>query len=506
MDIGGLIVPNVSLALVSGAYAVYPDRWYPLSAGCLGIGAPAVNQTFTLDNEPSINASLIPWWLKLQDQIPSSSFSMHIGSASPPMPGSFYFGGYDQNRVVGDILTETDDITKAITLRDISINVVDGSSPWEFDSKDGLLTTDNSSTTPGILVSVDGCSPYLTLPRSTCDAIAQYLPVKYNTGLGLYMWQTDDPKYSQIVSSASALEFKFLAGSNTQYVTISVPFRHLNLTLTQPLVDKDQPYFPCYTGSNTGYTLGRAFLQDAFIGANWGAKTWWLAQAPGPNIPNSRVIALAPGDIEIQASANDWKESWSGSWKVLTPGDVGGSPENTSPIPTANSTSPGGLSTGAAAGVGVGVGLGGIAIIGVLFFCWRRRKPSLKTEPNSQVSNSAPAAPYDIQTMSFEPQDGNIPQNGYSAQYKNSAATRTSSNSGIYSNDPNLSNADPATFGQQYLQHYQQSYPQPHPQQRGVELSATGQITELPSTEMHNHQAGTAPPPIILTQASSHEI
>lgn len=320
MEIGGLTVPNVSLALLSSSYAVYPDNtWYPLSVGCLGIGAPGtVNQTFTMDNEPSINASLIPGWLHAKNQIPSNSFAMHIGSANPPMPGSLYFGGYDQNRIIGDILTESDDYTKAIPLKDIGITVVDGSSPWEFTSKDGLLAANNASiSSGGVLVSVDGCSPYLTLPKSTCDAIAKYLPVKFNKDLGLYIWQEDEPKYTQIVSSASTLDFTFLGGSNTQHVTISVPFRHLNLTLTQPLVDVDQQYFPCYTGPSGGYALGRAFLQDAFVGANWDSKTWWLAQAPGPNIPTAQVVTLTETDTEIQASQNDWKESWSGSVSAL---------------------------------------------------------------------------------------------------------------------------------------------------------------------------------------------
>ncbi len=321
IDLDGLKVPNVSLALLSESYAAYPDgTWYPLSVGCLGIGAPGtVNQSFSTSG-PSINASLIPGWLHAQNELPSNSFAMHIGSANPTMPGSLYFGGYDQNRIIGDIITETDDYTKAISLNDISIRVVDGSSPWDFDSKSGLLAANNASiSSGGIKVSVDGCSPYLTLPQSTCDAIAEHLPVKYNKNLGLYIWQQSDPKYSQIVSSASALDFTFLAGSNTQRVNISVPFRHLNLTLTGPLVDTDQQYFPCYTGPSGGYTLGRAFLQDAFVGANWDSKTWWLAQAPGPNIPSAQVVNLNEDDTTITASANDWKESVSCRWSHFLP-------------------------------------------------------------------------------------------------------------------------------------------------------------------------------------------
>jgi hypothetical protein len=318
MELGGMTVPNVSLALLSDSYAVYPDQWYPLSVGCLGLGAPiTVNQSFTTNGGPSINASLVPGYLNAHSQIPSNSFAMHIGSVNPPMPGSLLFGGYDQNRIIGDILSETDDYTKAISLKDISIRVVDGSSPWTFQSKPGLLAANNASiSSGGIKVSVDGCSPYLTLPKSTCDAITDHLPVDYDQSLGLYIWKTDDPKYSQIVSSASSLDFTFLGGSNTQTVTISVPFRHLNLTLTAPLVDSDKQYFPCYTGASGGYTLGRAFLQDAFVGAHWDQKLWWLAQAPGPNIPSAKIITLRESDQEIQASTNDWKESWAGSVSV----------------------------------------------------------------------------------------------------------------------------------------------------------------------------------------------
>ncbi|KAJ4297086.1 hypothetical protein N0V88_004003 [Collariella sp. IMI 366227] len=52
----------------------------------------------------------------------------------------------------------------------------------------GLLTKDNS-TMPlsGVPVLLDPCSPYFTLHKSTCDAIAFHLPITYNTSLGLYL-------------------------------------------------------------------------------------------------------------------------------------------------------------------------------------------------------------------------------------------------------------------------------------------------------------------------------
>ncbi|OTA87781.1 hypothetical protein M434DRAFT_134725 [Hypoxylon sp. CO27-5] len=492
VSLGGQTIESVSLALLNGSYMAYPNgEWYPLSVGCLGVGAPdTVNQSFSRNIGPLINASLIPGYLWEHKTIASNSFSMHIGSANPRMPGSFYFGGYDQNRIVGDILTYQDDYTKEITLRDIGIKVIDGSSPWEFESLRGFLASGNSSiTSGGIQASIDGCSPYLSLPRSTCDALANNLPVTYNEGLGLYYWNTNDPKYTQIVNSASALEFVFAAGSNTQNVSILVPFRHLNLTLTAPLVDSPTQYFPCYTGPFRQYTLGRAFLQDAFVGANWGTKSWWLAQAPGPNIPSPSVVELADGDSTIRSSSNDWKESWSGSWTALTPDQVDSSatvsvpsaPSETLSQSTPNSSSS--LSTGAQAGIGVGVGIAGLAIIGAIVFFFLRRR---KADPSDgAASNTA----YTAQTAH------NSPEHGFYAPVKNpSSPGMTESTTTASVQPPNAMMYNP-TY-QPYSQEYPQPYPQQGPQQYmqqpyghpySTELPAVGNTpTELPGSTIYD--------------------
>ncbi|KAI2610524.1 acid protease [Hypoxylon sp. NC1633] len=493
MEIGGTTIENVSLALVDDAYSAYPNgQWYPLTVGCLGIGAPdTINQSFSNQFGPAINASLAPGYLFEHNTTASNSFGMHIGSANPRMSGSFYFGGYDQNRIVGDILTFRDDYTKSITLKDINIKVIDGSSPWDFESLDGLLASGNSSiSSGGLQVSVDGCSPYLSLPQSTCDAVAKNLPVTFNKDLGLYFWNTDDSKYTQIVNSASVLEFVFIGDSNTKNVSISVPFRHLNLTLTAPLVDTATQYFPCYTGPAGSYTLGRTFLQDAFVGANWGTKSWWLAQAPGPNIPSPSVVELADGD-SVRASSNDWKESWSGSWTALKPEQVGSSatvsapsnPSATASAAAASSSSAAGLSTGAQAGIGVGVGIAGLAIIGAIaFFFLRRRKAGA---PDAATSTTA----YNANNMS---------EHGYYAPVKNpSSPGATDASTVVSGHPPNM------MYNQQYPQQYSHQYPQqylqPYGQVYSTELPAVGNTpTELPGstiydpqfldgTQVHNH-------------------
>jgi hypothetical protein len=389
----------------------YPDGWYPVFTGCLSLGAPDRLQVFDGSGGKSINTTITPWFLKEDGKTLSSSFGLHYGSAGPSarMPGSLLFGGYDRNRLVGDVLSFPGDIHTPVNLLDISIRVIKGHSPFETlpsptttDSPKqpvatGLLAQGNSSiTSAGLPVLLDPCSPYLTLPKSTCDAIAAHLPVTHDPALGLYLWDTSSPSYSRIVASASALSFTLMGQSNTETLTINVPFRHLNLTLSPPFTDRAVPYFPCFTGGMGVSSFGRAFFQDAFLGSNWESKTVWLAQAPGPNVPAAvNAVDVKPEDTKIESGGNDWERSWEGHWTALkaeeangtTPvviTDTGTGPEDTGGAGDDNggekeaggdSASKGdGLPVAAIAGIAVGAGLGGMAIVGVAVFFWCRRQ------------------------------------------------------------------------------------------------------------------------------------
>ena len=383
-----LSVPNVSISLIETNMIAYPGgQWYPVSAGCLSLGGDReYYQPQQVDNSDDskwlgdVKAMLPTGYLWLDGKIPSNSFGMHIGSValgSPKVPGSLWFGGYDKSRVTGSILSfdasQGNDFRggSGPILSDIAFEVIKGHSPFNFTSKkDGLLATGNSSLSDSTSVHIDGCSPYLTLPKSTCDAIASWLPVNYDEALGLYLWDTKSSQYKQIISSAVTLSFKIKASrESVKSETFRVPFQHLNLTLSAPFKEKPTQYFPCFTGgAQDSYTLGRAFLQDVFLGANWDklSQTWWLAQAPGPNLSHGEdPMSLRGSDVSIEAGSNAWEASWDGVW------DESWAPGNTD-LANANHTNPI-LSIGAKAGIGIGVGFLVIsAISGVVFFLRRR--------------------------------------------------------------------------------------------------------------------------------------
>ncbi|KAL9633440.1 MAG: hypothetical protein Q9164_004695 [Protoblastenia rupestris] len=171
--------------------------------------------------------------------------------------------------------------------------------------------------------------------------------------------------------------------------TVVIPFALLNLTLTPPLVKAPTSYFPCrpYQVSSSGnadsrtlqYYLGRAFLQGAFVGQNWDTGSYFLAQAPGPRLPESQVVIIDSDDTSILAieDAPVWEDTWKG---VLSKDGTNrasflpnGSPSSTTPAGLANESSPG-LSTRAKAGIGAACAVVVLAamIFGIIWV-WRRR-------------------------------------------------------------------------------------------------------------------------------------
>lgn len=388
MNIGyGTTVPNASMVANYGAYQTFPGGLVaPVTVGILSMGAPA------LFHEWDVTMTFISSYMYSAGgarKTPSYSYSMHIGSAALGLKGSVFLGGYDKSRLVGEVSTQSFTPSGAnpggnlvIGMMDIGLGVATGGSPWAYDQKDGLLSQSNSSMDLPITVEVSPQTPYLYLPKSTCDAITAELPVTFNSSLGLYFWDTKDETYTNITSSAAYLSFTFAKDmTEDANTTIKVPFALLNLTLEEPLVQKPTPYFPCYP-VNSSYSLGRAFLQAAFVGESFGNGNgngiWYLGQAAGPGASKKEVTDIGLADEKLSASTSKWEDTWKGYWHPLPGGADSSNSTSTNPSnPKSSYTTSAGnrLSTGAKAGIGVGCSAAGVILIGAIawFLIIRRR-------------------------------------------------------------------------------------------------------------------------------------
>ncbi|CAI6261009.1 unnamed protein product [Periconia digitata] len=402
ITVAGKTVWNASLSHTNtGNITHLNGKMGGMQLGFLSLGAAETSQTFDTAWEEgtagqNVTAYLFNGKLYEDKTISSYSYGLHIGSAAFEYPGSLVFGGYNKGHVIGPVTSMFKDFDR-IDLLDITIGVKYGSSPFEFASKDNLLISDTGVVGSSQQVRIDPKTPYLSLPDSTCEGLADVLPIKFDQTTRFYHWQVNDPSYKKIVTSPAYLGFVFPPSlGSTQNVTVKVPFALLNLTLDSPIVDKPTQYFPCqsftplkgqpYPVPDDYFRLGRVFLQAAFIGQNWVSKTTWMGQAPGPGFGGfglgNQVIDIKDKDTTIEswdsAEINYFNQTWAGHWSIID------SPKpRTNNTPTAPTESPtreathedksDSLSVGAKAGIGIGAGTVVVIAMGIAFLFWRTR-------------------------------------------------------------------------------------------------------------------------------------
>ncbi|KAI4144147.1 MAG: hypothetical protein LQ340_006763 [Diploschistes diacapsis] len=378
-------IPNTVFSSVVSTDARLPNgSLYSPVLGSLALGSPNPVQTFLTSNGSNVTGQLLTGYLADQGSIPSSSWGLHIGSASLNQVGSLVLGGYDQSRVVGEVGSiDTSGVggEPIAGLVDASIGVEAGGSPFNTTTIPSLFQAGGNLT---MKVMLNPLVPYMFLPFAMCEAIAQWLPVTYSPDTTLYHWNTDDYRYESIVKSPSYLSFTFQNG-DTGNMTIKVPFALLNLTLESPLVATPTQYFPCkgWNSPDGTYFLGRAFLQAAYLGINWNQNKFFLAQAAGPGAQQPDVQIIKPTDNSLQSNPDAaFLQTWQSKWTVL-PANASSSSRNSTAVPVSSSTSSG-LSMGAQIGIGVGAGVAGLALIAGLIACLCIRSRRRKAEAQRQ--------------------------------------------------------------------------------------------------------------------------
>ena len=305
--------PNASIVDFDPWKIYFPNgRNYTPSVGILGLGrGHAVLVTQSLLGQMKANGA-----------IQSMFGGFHMGSAAHNQEGSMILGGYEQNRVLGEVGTFNLLLTRCPqgaqgTLKlggpqaymlDVVLSVETGVSPFNQSGNISLWhgiddgETASESVAEGgragsRLVTTNPSVPYMYMPSGLCETAAQYLPVAWSAGLDLFIWDIND-QYHRIVGSPAFMAIVF-ADKNAKNITIKVPFQLLNLTLTQPIVDQPTAYFPCKPNPYSNLELGRAFLQAAFLGFEYENNLSYIAQAPGPDMEQSIIKTFKPTDKAI---------------------------------------------------------------------------------------------------------------------------------------------------------------------------------------------------------------
>jgi hypothetical protein len=253
------------------------------------------------------------------------------------------------------------------------LSAISMSSP-EAQANNSLSSVELIKPEAGIYVIIDSSTPFLWLPKSVCERFAEELGLSYNETLQLYTFDRNNSIHDDLRSRN--LEFTFsLSDTSTpsQMVNVTLPYAAFDLQLTYPYIPNttyDDPeatknYFPLRQAtSDDQYTLGRSFLQEAYIITDYERNNFSIHQAihiPDP-IRNTSIVSITrPSSSKLEG-----------------------------PLQTASIIAPHpGLTRLSIVGIAIGGALAFVGLLLVVFLCCcrRRQKPRIEFEESKRCND-----------------------------------------------------------------------------------------------------------------------
>ncbi|KAF2168426.1 hypothetical protein M409DRAFT_65418 [Zasmidium cellare ATCC 36951] len=306
--------PNLTQQVVAGI--ADPDWWL----GQVGLGPKPINFTTFNYPIPSYLSNLVN-----ESTIASHSFAYTAGAHHRNQSSaSLTLGGYDTNRfeAPGISMAMNGDNSRPLQVgvqRILAANTLDGTV--------NLLPT-------AIYHFIDSSVPHMWLPDDSIDAFVSAFGLTYDNETDLFL--INDTMRSQMLDLNPTITFVLGAsttGSATDSVSIELPYAALDLQASYPFYENATNYFPIRRAANdTQYTIGRTFLQEAYLIADFERSNFTVARASFDNMDTTHLVAIQQPT------------------------------ETATPSPTSTPEASGGLSGGAIGGIVVGA-VAGVAII-----------------------------------------------------------------------------------------------------------------------------------------------
>ncbi|KAM3073700.1 hypothetical protein ACMFMG_004417 [Clarireedia jacksonii] len=347
----------------------------PFYMGIFGLGTQPLNfSTIGNFSSPSYFTSL--WSEKL---IPSLSWSYTAGASYRLKAGQYaqlIFGGYDSSRFTpnGASFTLSEDIDRDIV---VAIQSITYSGTTQAD----LLP----SPTYAFIQSTD---PNFWLPEAACEAFEKAFGLSLDEETGLYL--LNSTQRSLLKATNPQVTFSLSNALNGgESATIVLPFSAFSIPASYPFVPNDTYYFPLRKSSNDSQnTLGRAFLQEAYLTVDYERKNFSVSQCTWNDGAASELSTIiSPSLISNSSSATSGTGSHVSS----------------------NHNKP--ISVGLICGL-VALIVVAIAIIGFIIFYLRRRKLAASTNEvalrGMSRDDSVKSEPYATASRSLGVSDGRL--------------------------------------------------------------------------------------------------
>jgi hypothetical protein len=274
LGLPGSRLPTLTKQVIAG---IWTNDFF---IGSLGLSPIPFNFTNLNDPQPSMLGTL-----RNQSLIPSSSWAYTAGAhyKNPPAFGSLTLGGFDTTRFRRNNLTIAFGADSSrdllISLQSIKYDTV-GSSPLLAKSID---------------VFIDSLVSEIWLPVDVCEAFAERFNLTWNAQGELYL--VESTAHAALLAQNPTFTFTIgQAGGGGETVDIVLPYSAFDLSLTAPIVGDTTQYFPLKQAQNSSqYTLGRTFLQEAYLIADYERLNFSVSQTlfPPTSVQQNLVPILA---------------------------------------------------------------------------------------------------------------------------------------------------------------------------------------------------------------------
>lgn len=275
--------------------------------GVFGLGPKPANFTDFTDPKPSYMRNLVDRHL-----IPSLSFGYTAGASYrlKKVLGSLTLGGYDSSRFTANNLTFSfaSDDSRSLTIGLQSITA------------SNTLQGGVTPLTSGILSLIDSTIPHIWLPTKACSIFEEAFGLTYDARTELYL--VNDTIHAKLQQLNPIVTFKIgnsVSGGDS--LSIELPYLAFDLQASSPIYPTAKNYFPLRRASNdTQYTLGRTFLQEAYVIVDYERSNFSVSQALFKD-PNPQQIvtidSVSSGDNSTSTFSNS-------SSRVLSRGTTAG--------------------------------------------------------------------------------------------------------------------------------------------------------------------------------------
>ncbi|KAL8915131.1 MAG: hypothetical protein Q9172_006951 [Xanthocarpia lactea] len=151
------------------------------------------------------------------------------------------------------------------------------------------------------LAFVDSTVPYLYLPVDACKAFESELGLVYNEKKNFYF--VDDALHQTLSLLMPQFNFRLANDKFSEpTIEITLPYASFDLIAEPPLTPNATRYFPLRRGADNQITLGRAFLQEAYVITDYDQKNFTVAQALFNDTAKPNIVPI-PWNATIVSGA-----------------------------------------------------------------------------------------------------------------------------------------------------------------------------------------------------------